>query len=94
VNTDSAIWSVVETCIAVVSACLPTLRPLCLECAGRRSLKGKANPSYPLNKCGEKKSRAGGLGMQKRNIGLGSGETDEQTLVGGNPGLDSVETKC
>lgn len=32
VNTDGAIWSVVETCIAVVSACLLTLRPLWLDC--------------------------------------------------------------
>ena len=28
VNSFGAIWSVVETCLAIVSACVPTLRPL------------------------------------------------------------------
>ena len=28
VDTDGGLWSVAETCVAVVSACLPTFRPL------------------------------------------------------------------
>lgn len=80
-DADGAIWSVVETYIAVVSACLPTLRPLLGKCAGRGSSKGKSDPSYAMGKQGNGRSGASGSSMRKDDVEQRTVEADEETLV-------------
>ena len=40
VDTDGGLWSVAETCVAVVSACLPTFRPLF-----NKAVRSKTDPA-------------------------------------------------
>ncbi len=47
-DSNGAIWSVVETCIAVVSACLPTLKPLINKPANTTSVRERYEASYTL----------------------------------------------
>ena len=44
--SNGAIWSVVETCTAVVSACLPTLRSLIDQPPDRASARERYEASY------------------------------------------------
>ena len=41
-------WSVVETCIAIVSACLPTMQSLFRQPANRASARERYQASYTL----------------------------------------------
>ena len=57
-----ALWSIVETCIAIVSACLPTLRPVY-----NVLLYGNINGSESASA-----SSSGQLGQQKRGALFGN----------------------
>lgn len=46
-DVNPAIWSIVECCVGIVSACLPILRPLFTQVA-----KPKSNPSTPQKRYG------------------------------------------
>lgn len=52
VDTEGAIWSVAETCVAVVSACLPTFRPLFSK-AARKDKKATPQPEPHTPKRGQ-----------------------------------------
>lgn len=45
-TSNGALWSVVETCIAVVSACLPTLPTLITQPANKASARERYEASY------------------------------------------------
>ncbi|KAI4210002.1 MAG: hypothetical protein LQ351_007109 [Letrouitia transgressa] len=45
-NVDPCVWSVVEVCVGIVSACLPTMRPLFLHFYHQRT-KSKPTISWP-----------------------------------------------
>ena len=58
-NTYGAIWSVVETCIAVVSACLPTLRPLYNRVVRGDVNAGSAKDRYATSNKGDASQPSG-----------------------------------
>lgn len=61
VNTYPAIWAFVETSIAVVSACLPTMRPIYKYALhGRKGLELGQQPKYSS---GERSSDSNGIGL-------------------------------
>lgn len=84
----------VETCIAVVSACLPTLRPLLGKYAGLSSSKGKSDPSYAMARTQNSNSGTGGPSRRRENVEQGAVETDEETLIGGKGNLGGGKVLC
>ena len=47
-DVNAAVWSVVEVCIGIVSACLPTYRPLFLKLFGKCSAARKKRTAFSL----------------------------------------------
>lgn len=47
VDTNGGLWSVAETCVAVVSACLPTFRPLFSKAVQSRNVTAVPERSLP-----------------------------------------------
>ena len=47
-DVNAAVWSVVEVCIGIVSACLPTYRPLFLQIFGKSAASGNKRTAFSL----------------------------------------------
>ena len=73
-DVDAAVWSVVEVCIGIVAACLPTYRLLFLRMFGKGIVNG-AGPFSLLNTDGSKKNasrKSGALASTEASYGEGS----------------------
>ena len=57
-DVNAAVWSVVEVCIGVVSACLPTYRPLFLKIFGKSGASGKKRTAFSLLQTDERNKYA------------------------------------
>ena len=51
-TTPVFIWSVLELSLAVIAACLPTLRPLFLRYKDRTSTRGSSTTPYKISRYG------------------------------------------
>ena len=59
-DVNAAVWSVVEVCIGIVSACLPTYRPLFLKLFGRSGTAGNKRTAFSLLQTDERNKYANG----------------------------------
>lgn len=72
-NAFGAMWSVVETCLAIVSACVPTLKPLYERVFGRSgtTTAGSSHVGFMYPRTG----KSDGSGFKMSSFGTGSRDT-------------------
>lgn len=80
-TSNGAMWSVVETCIAVVSACLPTLRSLLTRPANKASARERYEASYKPKRTNNFQTIniSTSKVLSSRSISLARQEADEQS---------------